>query len=191
MILLGHVSLLEANPSPAGAGCMWKAGGGWGQPKSWSGPSEMRLWGTTRATSSNMLGARSLLAALEESDGARAGVWSTAMSSGPAAGGFCSLQVCALGTLPAVGGSGHTKAHPCPAVATVCPVGDMGHAEVLAWAPPSCHLLLLGKGFVHGRTLKQLCVGIGVIGGFWGRGLPGREVGVCSGTFSCVSLLPG
>lgn len=87
---------------------------------------------------------------------------------------------------------GRLRAHQgtsCPAMAIVRPLGDMGCAEVLAQAPPSSFLLLLGKGFVHGRTLMELCREFAGWGS-WDRGLPGWKLGIWSGTFSFGSLPP-
>lgn len=85
-ILMGHVSLLGANPSPTSL-CLelisWRRAAD--SQGVWLGASEERLWGIS------VLLAWALPAALEESDGARASVWSTAIPSGPAPGGLCSL----------------------------------------------------------------------------------------------------
>lgn len=92
IILVGHASLLGANPGPASlclelAACR-RAGDRQGV---WLGASENRLWSSSKSSSSGVPGAWALLATLEESNGVRAGVWSTALPSGPAPGGLCSL----------------------------------------------------------------------------------------------------
>lgn len=95
-----------------------------------------------------MLGIWALMASLGKSDGARAGVWSAVIPSGPAPRGLGSLYIW-----------GHPQLwEDTPGHILPCHSHCVTQGMQSFW-----HGLFLGKGFEHSRNLTQFCVGIVVV----------------------------